>query len=139
MQVNQTQYYHPIDLKLLGSMLQHLDISTPVLREAQAGEWPKIAHTLPHIFNRNSHIYSLYQRGIQTVIYTQCIDNSLVGYEVFKIRIQSKHTLPDGKIVSAKEKLPNDENFGVWAFAYRTLDKAIQKFEELERRVDNEK
>lgn len=54
------------------------------------------------------------------------------GFEVFEIRVQQPRTLANGVSFAHKEVYPNNEAFGVWAFAPRSRDRAFQIFAEME-------
>jgi hypothetical protein len=108
-----------------------LDIA-PVLPELQTVE-PEITQYLPNSFKKNGHTYILLQRGQKAVCYQQGIDNITVGYEVFLIKVQAEHKLLNGKTVSAKEKLPSNESLGSWAWSFKDLNRALHKYNLLER------
>ncbi len=56
------------------------------------------------------------------------------GFEVFEIRIQEARTLANGIHFAHKEVYPNNEAFGNWAAAPRTLDRALQLFNDYSER-----
>jgi hypothetical protein len=51
---------------------------------------------------------------------------------VFKLRIQPEREI-FGKSYPEKERFPGNEDFGIWAWACRTLERAMERFNELER------
>lgn len=61
------------------------------------------------------------------------------GFEVFQIKVQSERTTPNGIHFAHKERYPANEDFGVWAFAPRTKEKAFQIFGEMEIKAIREK
>lgn len=58
-------------------------------------------------------------------------------YEVFKIKI-SKPAVIKGNDVPARIRIPGNECFGVWAWVFTNRDKAMARFEELEKATDDE-
>jgi len=85
--------------------------------------------------NRNGYIYSQLKRGERAAIYEQIFEDlgesSCIGYEVFKIRI-GKSKVVFGVELPEKEKFPSDEDFGKWAWTYRDLNKAMEKYNRIE-------
>lgn len=85
--------------------------------------------------NRNGYIYTQLKRGERGAIYEQIFeelgDSTCVGYEVFKIRI-GKSKVVFGVELPEKEKFPSDEDFGKWAWTYRDLNKAMEKYNQIE-------
>ena len=88
-------------------------------------------------FTKRGYIYKLKSRGEKALMYAQYDDESLslVGYEVFKIKISEEKTVFD-KTYETQEKFPSDEHFGKWAWTFLRSDygerKAIEKFNQLE-------
>jgi hypothetical protein len=85
--------------------------------------------------NRNGYIYTQLKRGEKAAIYEQIFedlgDSTVVGYEVFKIRI-GKSKVVFGVELPEKEKFPSDEDFGKWAWSYREINKAMEKYDQIE-------
>ena len=54
------------------------------------------------------------------------------GFEVFEVRVQQAKALPNGVHFAHKECYPNNETFGVWAFAPRSRNRAFEIFAQLE-------
>ena len=88
--------------------------------------------TLSPTIKKNGCTYALTQRGQKALIYKQHYTKSLFYYEVFLIKIRTEREF-NGKTFPAKERFPHDEAFGKWAWSFRNLDDAEQKFLELER------
>lgn len=105
---------------------------------AQAIETAEFVQTLPLKFNKGGSAYVQIARGEKAVIYEQRFENSIHGYEVFLIKI-SKEKIVFGNKVTAKERIPSDEDFGSIAWAYGDLDRAMKKFAELEGGSEYEK
>jgi hypothetical protein len=108
----------------IGKPITHLSI------EEQKNYIP-----LPSILKKNGFIYTLVKRGIKTMIYEQRDGEIVVGYEVFK-NIISKTKNISGKIISPRELFPKNDDFRFTAWAPRTLEEAIIKFDELEKVKD---
>jgi hypothetical protein len=85
--------------------------------------------------NRNGYIYTQLKRGERAAIYEQIFEDLeesfCIGYEVFKIRI-GKSKVVFGVELPEKEKFPSDEDFGKWAWTYRDLNKAMEKYNGIE-------
>lgn len=67
-------------------------------------------------------------------IYAQERGGRVIAYEVFrsKIRPPGTRTLPDGRVIATGgERWPSNEDFGKWAWTFRTLDKARARLAEL--------
>lgn len=61
----------------------------------------------------------------------RCADsNVLIGYEVFEHRENKERTI-SGVAIGASVAWPYNEAFGDWAFCYRTLEKAQERFNQL--------
>lgn len=82
---------------------------------------------------KNGFLYNLYKRGEKAMIYSQTHpeDTEPLAYEVFKIKID-KPKIVFGNPLPEREKFPGNEDFGKWAWTYRTLDEAKVKFYNLE-------
>lgn len=57
------------------------------------------------------------------------------GFEVFEIRVQEARTLANGVHFANKERYPANEDFGSWAFAPSTRERAFEVFLNLEKKV----
>jgi hypothetical protein len=82
---------------------------------------------------KNGYDYRLLERGERSFIYEQWDDedNFIVAYEVFRLKI-SKAKEVFGDIMPEREVFPGNEDFGVWAWSYRNLEKAYEKYTRLE-------
>jgi hypothetical protein len=89
--------------------------------------------TLPFKLRKNVFSYSQVLRGLRSCIYTQRVTEEVTYYEVFLIKIKPERII-ENKILEATEIFPPNEAFGYWAWSYRTMDQAMKKFNELERR-----
>ena len=85
--------------------------------------------------NRNGYIYTQLKRGERAAIYEQIFEDLgesfCMGSEVFKIRI-GKSKVVFGVELPEKEKFPSDEDFGKWAWSYREINKAMEKYDQIE-------
>lgn len=94
---------------------------------------------LPETYIVYGNEYKLLKRGQKSVIYEgYSRDDSQKTsplFEVFKIKI-SKATIIGGKDIPIRERLPSNESFGVWSFAYSDKEAANKKFKLLEKSAD---
>lgn len=81
---------------------------------------------------KNRFDYTLVKRSTSNAIYAQNSEGNVIAYEVFKIKIVKDGEV-FGKFVEGHEKFPSDKDFGISAWSCRTLEKANQRFEELEK------
>lgn len=91
--------------------------------------------TLPLILRYHGFNYTQVLRGKRSCIYEQEVTPEIKYYEVFKLRERKERivifTGVDKKI-EAGERWPRNEDFGEWAWSCRTLDRAMERFHELE-------
>lgn len=73
-----------------------------------------------HLIKRNKHV----------AMYDTCIDEEVIGYEVFLIKIQ-KPKIIFGREIAFKEKFPKNEDFGYSAYAPSTRERANEIYTEL--------
>lgn len=83
--------------------------------------------------------YNLIEQGKKALIYQQ-VDAAgiIMGYEVFELRIQmAREKIIKGKKIDfiMKIQFPNDRAFGVWAWSSRNIDRAKERFRELENKT----
>lgn len=74
---------------------------------------------LENHIKKNGYDYYLTESSKTAYIFKQVLGGQVIGYEVFK-RIENSRF----DCVS----FPRDEAFGKWAWTYRTLEKAQDKF-----------
>jgi len=86
---------------------------------------------LPIKLRKNGFDYELVLRGKKALIYSQRVSENVTYYEVFRMKISRTKTI-QGKIIPPHERFPRDEDFGKWAWTYRSYDKALRKFHDLE-------
>lgn len=96
---------------------------------------------LPETKSKNGYMYTLVERNAKAAIYEQFCPEAgrVVGYETFKIvtvkpsTIMQKHGVNAGKWYQypETEKFPGNEDFGKIAWAYHTLERATEKYQEL--------
>lgn len=82
--------------------------------------------------SKNGFVYKCVQRAKKKALYAQYHKNTLIGLEVFKIRIrgtQFSHIL--NKSLLPAERFPSNEDFGKSAWTFRNFQDAINKYEEL--------
>jgi hypothetical protein len=95
--------------------------------------------TLPLKKRYNGFDYTLVHRGKRTCIYKQIVTNEIRYYEVFIIKVREERTIKfkDGeRKIKAHEMWPGNEAFGKWAWTFRTLERAMFRFNELEKESD---
>lgn len=87
---------------------------------------------LPSEYNmaNTKYVYKQVKRGEKAVMY-RLHGAEFVSFEVFKIKVR-KATEMMGKHIPEREKLPGNEDFGVWAWETNTEDKAEAIFQRLE-------
>jgi hypothetical protein len=95
---------------------------------------------LPYEIRKNGYIYNLEKRGEKAMIYKQtCAEEGyVVGYEVFKRKID-KPKIVFGIELGEREIFPGNEDFGKWAWAVRTLERAEERFQNIEMGLDEQK
>lgn len=92
---------------------------------------------LPEKIKRKNFFYELEKRGTKALMYRQIDDedNYLVGYEVFKIKVDPPKVV-FGVQLNEREIFPANEDFGKWAWACTTKERAEQRFQYLESLVE---
>ena len=92
---------------------------------------------LPEKIKRKNFFYELEKRGTKALMYRQIDDedNYLVGYEVFKIKVDPPKVV-FGIQLNEREIFPANEDFGKWAWACTTRERAEQRFQYLESLVE---
>lgn len=80
---------------------------------------------------KNGFDYKLIKRDDEKCIYAQYNDGLIIAYEIFKTKNSKPHpkSLEDIKNYDFVETFPTDEEFGVRAWTYPTLDKALLAFD----------
>jgi hypothetical protein len=92
--------------------------------------------TLPEKIKRKNFTYELEKRGERTLMYRQIsdLDNSIIGYEIFRIKIDQPKMV-FGNQLNEREVFPSGEDFGKWAWACSTKERAEVKFELIENEL----
>lgn len=80
---------------------------------------------------KNGFDYTCISRGIKSFVFSQAYTPNLAYYEVFKRRV-SKECIFHGKVIPERIAFPGNEDFGDWAWTFKSKEKAMQKFRELE-------
>jgi hypothetical protein len=91
---------------------------------------------LSEVVLKNGYKYTQIKRGIRGVVYSQKIsdpdlEDSAEYFEVFKIKI-SPPKVVFGVELPEKEKFPSDEDFGKWAWVFKSREKAFERYEKIE-------
>ena len=86
---------------------------------------------LPDIIKKNRFVYTNVCRGKRSFVFEQHVPPNLRYYEVFRRRVNKEFEI-GGNIIPESEAFPSDNSFGVWAWSFRSLDKAMEKYKELE-------
>jgi len=81
---------------------------------------------------KNGFAYTLVLRDEHRAIYWQHVCENCQYYEVFKIRIRPE-TIFKGKPIPEREVFPTDSDFGITAWSFPSYEKALQKFNSLQR------
>lgn len=96
---------------------------------------------LPKKITKNGFTYLQEIKTEKIAIYSQ-YDNpnqKPVAFEVFEIKISKAGNmkLKDGTVVEfeEKERFPGNEDFGKWAWTYKTWKSAFEKHKELELKL----
>ena len=87
--------------------------------------------TLPSKLRKNGFDYTQVLREGRKAIYEQRASEICLYYEVFIIRTRPERNLK-GKILSAKEVYPSNEDFGKTAWTCLSYEKALEKFNTLD-------
>ena len=91
------------------------------------------------LFNKSrksGFVYTQVLRGKRSCIYEQEVTPEIKYYEVFILQIRKEKTIKfkaGDKKIEAGEMWPNNEAFGKWAWTCRTLERAMERFNELEK------
>jgi len=85
---------------------------------------------LPAVIHRNRFRYTQVSKSDAAFIYAQCGYNKIIAYEVFARKVREARVL-NGIVLPAKERFPNNEAFGKWAWSCWTLEDAQEKFHAL--------
>jgi hypothetical protein len=88
--------------------------------------------TLPIILRKNGFVYVQVLRGNRSCIYEQRVTESVSYFEVFLLKIQPARKIGN-KFLEPREIFPHNEAFGYWAWSFRKFEKALQKFNEIEK------
>ena len=83
--------------------------------------------------------YNLISQGKKALIYQQQDEEgNTLSYEVFRIKIQmAGEKMIKGKKIDfiMKIQFPNDNAFGDWAWSFREIEDAKNRFKELENKT----
>ena len=90
-----------------------------------------MATVLPTIVRKNGHDYFQIRNGQRTYLFQQKVGNRIVGFEVF-LKIVKPQRQVNGIDLPELEKFPHNEGFGIWAWSFYTLEKALLKFNKLD-------
>jgi len=92
---------------------------------------------IPNTFRKAGFQYNLISLGIKSVIYEQlyCQIPKVSYFEVFQIKTQ-KGGERWGKVYEDQFRIPCAEDFGTWAWTFRSKEKAIREFNRLESLPD---
>jgi len=89
--------------------------------------------TLPLQIRKNGYDYNLLTRSGKHAIYSQSYENTIIGYEVFKIYVRGeRYSDILNRALPSTERYPSNGSFGYSAWAYIDLQDAISKYKELE-------
>lgn len=93
---------------------------------------------LETVFTKRGFLCEMIEESTHTYIFkkTRSLNTNYTTYEVFEKRV-SPEKERDGILYLESEVFPHDEDFGKWAFACSTLERAKERQQELEERVEN--
>jgi hypothetical protein len=88
---------------------------------------------LSNEINKNGFVYTLYKRGEKAMIYEQYDPEveRIVAYEIFRLKVD-KPKVVFGIELGEREIFPGNEDFGKWAWACSTKERALERFERIE-------
>lgn len=101
-----------------------------MLNKADYPNYEKIKES----FKKSVFNYTLIKRSENTVIYKQEHEGRIIAYEVHKIRFAKPFVLA-GNELNAREYLASDGEFGRYGWTFKSKNKALFKFAELESNV----
>jgi hypothetical protein len=92
--------------------------------------------TLPEKIKRKDFTYELEKRGEKTLMYRQISDltKCVIAYEVFRIKIDQPKVV-FGIQLNEREVFPSSEDFGKWAWACSTRERAESRFKLIENEL----
>lgn len=88
---------------------------------------------LSNEINKNGFVYTLYKRGEKAMIYEQYDPEveMVVAYETFRLKVD-KPKVVFGIELGEREIFPGNEDFGKWAWACSTKERALERFDRIE-------
>jgi len=86
---------------------------------------------LPTELRKNGFNYKLVCRTDRKAVYCQYVNTNLQYYEVFIIRKHGDIEIAGNKLEAA-EQYPGDNDFGKTAWTCQTLEKAMERYNNLE-------
>ena len=89
---------------------------------------------LPLELRRNGYDYKQIYRSGMVAIYEQSDKIKKYGYEVFEIKSHNGRTIK-GMYIEPSELFPSNESFGHHAWTVPTIERAMQKAEEIQKRL----
>lgn len=89
--------------------------------------------TIKKQFRKDGFVFDLVKVGKKSLIYKKTDNGTIVAYEVHKIRTRPTRLI-NGIVHNNCIRRPSDEDFGYWASSCYTLEKAEQKYLELEEK-----
>lgn len=81
--------------------------------------------------NRNGFCYTKVTQGLNALLWEQKLIDKIVGYEVHKLSFWKEKVFHD-RIIKPYNKWPNKEDFGKKAWAFYSMDKALEKYKAIE-------
>lgn len=85
---------------------------------------------LPLYLRKNGFSYTQIARTEKKAIYRQTVTQEIEYFEVFIIQTRPEKSIK-GKIILSGEVFPGNEAFGVSAWTYKSLEKAMTKYNSL--------
>ena len=87
---------------------------------------------LSDIVSKNGFTYRMLQRTEKKALYAQYYQNTLIGFEVFLIRIRgAQFSYILNKTLPPAERFPGNEDFGRTAWSIQKYEDAIIRFNKL--------
>lgn len=88
--------------------------------------------TLPFKLRKNGYDYTQVLRDGRKAMYCQSDETETKHYEVFIIQENKDHEIA-GNFIAASESYPSDNAFGITAWTFGNIEKALEKYNSLKQ------
>jgi hypothetical protein len=118
------------DLNLLKrSIMNSTTTSSYISPEEQGSE--KVFHRLKDEYSKNGHKFKLLKRTNSIAMFVQMNGNTIIAYEVGKIRSDKGRVL-EGRTIEPGERFWSNEDIGRIAKSFVDIKDALSRFDELQ-------